>query len=304
MLVMDADGVRARLPYDRLIPSVAAAFQAHGRRLLPPPGKVDTFVPGGEFHVKTGAAAGVFAVKANSGFFGKPSGPAIQGRVTVFDLADGTPLATLESTVLTRRRTAAVTTIAIEAVALAPPSRIGLLGAGSQAVEHAKALAFWFPVEEFVIWSRTRNRAAEAASAIRDDAGISCRIAATAAEAARDVDVAVTLTPSRSPLLREPDVANLPLVVGVGADSPGKHELDARLLASRALVTDVTAQCAAAGDLQHALAAGAMTTAEVYAELGALLAGLVPRPHPPAVIDLTGTGFADAAAAAVVLDLV
>jgi alanine dehydrogenase len=43
-------------------------------------------------------------------------------------------------------------------------------------------------------------------------------------------------------------------VAGVGADNEDKQELDPALLANSKLVTDLTDQCAAIGDLHHALA--------------------------------------------------
>ena len=45
-------------------------------------------------------------------------------------------------------------------------------------------------------------------------------------------------------------------VAAVGADSPDKQELEPRLLAEAMLVVDVLEQCAAIGELHHALEAG------------------------------------------------
>ena len=63
-------------------------------------------------------------------------------------------------------------------------------------------------------------------------------------------------------------------------------------------VTDSTPQCAKNGELQHAKAAGIMTEADVYAEIGAIVAGeKLGRMDPESitVFDSTGLGAQDLA---------
>jgi alanine dehydrogenase len=92
-------------------------------------------------------------------------------------------------------------------------------------------------------------------------------------------------------------------VAGVGADSEHKHELAPDLLAHATLVTDLTSQCAAIGDLHHAIAARSMDVADVHAQLGEVIAGLKPgrtRDDEVTVFDSTGIALQDVAAAAAV----
>ncbi|HYR31394.1 MAG TPA: hypothetical protein VEO93_05690, partial [Gemmatimonadales bacterium] len=94
-------------------------------------------------------------------------------------------------------------------------------------------------------------------------------------------------------------------VAGVGADHPEKNELAPGLLAASRVVVDVLEQAATIGDLHHALATGAMTTEEVAAELGAIVAGRVPgrtTPEQTFVFDSTGMALQDVAAAVVVYE--
>jgi ornithine cyclodeaminase/alanine dehydrogenase-like protein (mu-crystallin family) len=116
-------------------------------------------------------------------------------------------------------------------------------------------------------------------------------------------DVCVTCTPSRRPFLMREHVRAGTFVAGVGADNPLKQELDPALLASNKVVVDVLEQCAAIGDLHHAIAAGVMGKSDVYAGLGAIVAGRTPgRTSAEEIIifDSTGTALQDVAAAAVV----
>src|SRR5262249_42727020 len=118
-----------------------------------------------------------------------------------------------------------------------------------------------------------------------------------------DADVVVTCTPSRSAILHR--VAPGTFVAAAGADSHEKQEIAPALLASSTVVTDVTEQCASIGDLHHAIAAGAMTRDEVYAELGEIVAGRKPgrtRDDQTIIFDSTGMALQDVAAATIVYE--
>ena len=94
-------------------------------------------------------------------------------------------------------------------------------------------------------------------------------------------------------------------IAAVGADSQGKQELDPALVASATLVVDVLHQCAEIGELQHALAAGLMTSDDVHAELADVVIGRRPgrtRPDEITVFDSSGTALQDVAAALAVYD--
>jgi ornithine cyclodeaminase/alanine dehydrogenase-like protein (mu-crystallin family) len=115
-------------------------------------------------------------------------------------------------------------------------------------------------------------------------------------------DVIVTCTPSRIPFLTPSDVPPGAFVAAIGADSPEKRELDARLVAAHKLVVDSAAQCAAVGELHHAIAGGFMEIESIYADLADLVIGRrVGRTSEDEtfIFDATGTAFQDVAAAAI-----
>jgi ornithine cyclodeaminase/alanine dehydrogenase-like protein (mu-crystallin family) len=90
-------------------------------------------------------------------------------------------------------------------------------------------------------------------------------------------------------------------VAAVGADDGGKQELEPELLASSTLVVDVLEQCAAIGELHHALTADVVRRADVHAELGDVVSGRRRGRQDAAevtVFDSTGTALEDVAAAA------
>ena len=76
-------------------------------------------------------------------------------------------------------------------------------------------------------------------------------------------------------------------------------------MASNKVVVDVLDQCAAIGDLHHAIEAGVMSKSDVYAELGGVVSGKTPgRASDDEIIifDSTGTALQDVAAASIVYE--
>jgi ornithine cyclodeaminase/alanine dehydrogenase-like protein (mu-crystallin family) len=119
----------------------------------------------------------------------------------------------------------------------------------------------------------------DAARALADRASqrnLPATIASSPSEAAVGADMCVTCTTSTAFLLRGRDVSPGSFVAGVGVDWERKRELAPSLLEQSKIVTDVTAQCAAFGDLHHAIEAGTLTIDSVHAELGAVVAGVKP----------------------------
>jgi ornithine cyclodeaminase/alanine dehydrogenase len=132
---------------------------------------------------------------------------------------------------------------------------------------------------------------------------ISVEHAPDLSSAVGESDVCVTCTPSRSQFLERDFVRPGTFVAAVGADSPGKQELDPRLLGENVVVVDLLEQCVSVGALQHAIRHGLMTAESVRGELGDIVAGnVVGRSTDGEIIvfDSTGTALQDTAAAVLV----
>ena len=94
-------------------------------------------------------------------------------------------------------------------------------------------------------------------------------------------------------------------MLALGADAPGKQELEPELLTEAFVVPDILEQAAESGELQHALGAGLMTREGVHAELGEILAGARhgrTDARQTFVFDGTGTALQDLAAATLLLE--
>ncbi|MDX2143563.1 MAG: hypothetical protein SFV19_09420 [Rhodospirillaceae bacterium] len=216
------------------------------------------------------------------------------------DAEDGAVLAVMDSGEITLQRTAAAGALAARHGARADAASIAVCGCGAQGRAQLAALAHLLPLKRGRVWDLDSDKAAQFARAMTAESGVTLSVAGSAAEAVAGAEVIVTCTTARAPFLRAADVAPGAFVAAVGADNPDKSELHPDVLARAVIITDVTAQCLAMGDLRHAVAAGAVRPESVHAELAEVLSGHKPgrtTPEDIVVFDSTGTAIQDVASA-------
>ena len=115
----------------------------------------------------------------------------------------------------------------------------------------------------------------------------------------------MTCTPARGPFIRADHPRPGQFFAAVGADSEGKQEFEPEVLRRAIVVADIVAQAVTMGELQHAIAAGLMTAADVHADLGQIVSSQRPgriSEDQIFIFDSTGTALQDVAAAALVYE--
>jgi ornithine cyclodeaminase/alanine dehydrogenase-like protein (mu-crystallin family) len=272
---------------------------------VPPP--VSVHVPGGAYHVKVAAWAGVFAAKVNANFPGNAARgqPTIRGLIAVFEEETGRPIAVLESGELTARRTAAATGVAIKHLALAGPQVVTLCGCGRQGGIHLDAVAAVRPIERVFLCDVRDSAARALAEALAGRMDVTVISPAALFTATRESQLVITCTTATEWFLAPEAVGPGTLIAAVGADNPAKQEVSPVLMQQSRVVTDLTDQCALLGDLRHAMTAGVMTRERVHAELGQVVAGGKPGRESEddiIVFDSTGIAVQDAVAVRLLLD--
>ena len=311
--VIEEGVLRAVMPPERAVAAMREAFAADGEGKTRVPAVINLEIPAshGEFHVKTAHIEGVphVAVKVASGFYDNPARglPSGSGMMALFDAATGFPVALLlDNGFLTDIRTAAAGAVAADLLARRSLRTVGVIGSGVQARLQVRCLATVRSFHDIIVWSPTP---AHVEQYCRDmtSAGFAARSAARAEDVCRAADLLITATPSRTPIVRAEWLDSGMHVTALGSDSPGKQELEAACLDRADLVVvDRFAQCAAFGELKHALDAGLLTRSDVH-ELGAIAAGRTPgrtRDEEITIADLTGVGFQDTAIASAAFNLV
>lgn len=310
-LVLTRREVAALLDLERCIPAVERAFELRGLDRVQPPASAGVHADGGVFHLKAARmadGASYFAVKLNANFPGNHARhglPTIQGAIILCDGDSGRVLAVLDSIEITALRTGAATAVAAKHLARRVDSVVTVCGCGIQGRVQLRALAAVRPVRRVMAWDCDSGRAQDYAREMATELSVPVRAVPEPGDAARQSDVVLTCTPSPRWFLGRAHVRPGTFVAAVGADNEHKQELEPELLASSTVVVDVLEQAATMGDLHHALAAGLMTRQDVYAELGAIVAGCQPGRRSGEeiiVFDSTGTALQDVAAAAVVYE--
>jgi ornithine cyclodeaminase/alanine dehydrogenase-like protein (mu-crystallin family) len=304
-LLLTRGDVERLLTPGACIAAVEDAFRGLALGAVPAPGILGMHGEGGSFHVKAAflaAGARCFAAKVNANFPGNAARglPTIQGAILLFDAADGRLLAVMDSMGITALRTAAASAVAAKHLAREPCETLLICGCGGQAAAQLRALLTVRAPARIVAYDLAGERAGRFAVEFERQAGVAVVATTDLARAVAAADLIVTCTTSRRHFIEHGMVAPGAFIAAVGADSEDKQEIDPRLMAQATVVTDLTDQAARIGDLQHAIAAGLMSSADVHAELGEVIAGLKPgrtRDDETIVFDSTGTGLQDVAAA-------
>lgn len=130
-------------------------------------------------------------------------------------------------------------------------------------------------------------------------------VAEDVASLVAESDVVVTTTPSRSPYLHPDSLRPGLHITAVGADMEEKQELFSGVFQLADLICcDLRSQCAARGELHHALANGHLKDGSDVVEIGDLVLGRRSGRSDDAEIticDLTGVGVQDTAIARLAL---
>ena len=310
MRFFDAEAVRARLPWPKLLSAIEGTLRTeveaplrHQHRVAVPGDPAATLLL-----MPAWRAGGRLGVKLVPFF---PANPG-RGRGSVaavyvlFDARDGAPLALLDGEELTARRTAAASAYAASWLARRDARRLVMVGAGRMARPLIEAHRHVRQIEEVSIWNRTAARAEALAEACRRD-GIPARVCDDLAAEVGRADVVSCATPATAPL-----VHGAWLRPGVHLDLIGAFRKDMRetddLCLQRAdliVVDHRTAALAEGGDVVQPLASGAIGADKIVAELRDFARGAhAGRSHADQITVFKSVGFAleDLAAAEAVVD--
>jgi len=296
-LVLTYDDVQQLADMPLAVQAVEQAFAAYAEGRARMPSKVYLSLPEhqGDFRAMPslmGAYAGVKWVNAhpeNGARFGLPT---VMGTYVLSDPRTGFPLAIMDATLLTALRTGAAAAVATKHLARLPLTRVGFIGTGVQARMFRDAHRV---LGEFELLAADRD--ASRAEAFAEESG---GRAVSIAEAAACPVVCIA-TPSTSPVLSRGQVQPGTHINAMGADGPGKQELDPQILRDARVVIDELEQSTHGGELNVPIAQGLYDAAQIAATLGEVITGVKPgrtSPDDITVFDSTGLAIQDVALAA------
>jgi ornithine cyclodeaminase len=264
-----------------------------------------------DVHIKYGYIAGepYYVIKIASGFYlnTEKGLPSSNGLMLVFRRATGELAAILlDEGLLTDLRTGAAGAVAAKHLAPKTVRRIGIVGSGTQARHQLRMLKAVTPCRDVLVWGRHPERLARYRDEM-DAEGFAVATTTDVADVMAACELVVTATAARAPLLLRDQLRPGMHITALGADSPGKQELDPLILRrADVVVADSLSQCLERGEIAHAVRSRCLRPDDVV-ELGAVIAGTVPGrtgEDEITVADLTGVAVQDIEIARTVLEAV
>ena len=206
--------------------------------------------------------------------------PVISASVLLLDAITGKTQAILEGGWLTAMRTGAVSGLATDLLARRDADVLALFGAGAQAPTQLLAIHTVRPLREVRVVNHNDEHYQQLVATVQSLLGSDCpsiHRAASPAEALKGASLVACATNATAPLFRGRDVAPGTHINAVGAFTPEMCELDPETVARARIVVDQReAALVEAGDLLQPLAAGRISGAETWSELGELVTGTQP----------------------------
>ncbi len=222
--------------------------------------------------------------------------PTVMATIILVNPKNGAPLAVMGGTTLTGMRTGAAGGVAAKYLARKDSKIVGFVGAGAQArTQLAALISLYGELKEVRVWSRTEKTRDAYVAEMKTVCGEVARMVSVESVkgAVEGADIVVTTTPSREPLVSGEWVKPGMHFNCIGADAPGKEELDPAILTRAKIVVDDREQAFHSGEINVPLAKGTITKRDVWGEIGEVVAGLKPgRTASDEITVFTSTGLA------------
>jgi ornithine cyclodeaminase len=191
----------------------------------------------------------------------------------LFSGVDGSPIAILDGTELTRRRTAAASALAARFLARPEASRLLMVGTGALAPHIIDTYTSARPITSVRVWGRNLRRAQVVADGFADRA-IDIQAVDELEAGVRWADIISCATLACAPLVRGTWLRPGQYLDLIGSFTPAMREVDDEaLVRSRIYVDTREGALAESGELVQAIAGGVITAADIHGDLAALTRG-------------------------------
>ncbi len=307
ILLISKKDVEGILSMKEVMDAVENAFRykALGKVQMPP--KIYVTFPNGDFrtmpcYIPDLGFGGVKVVNVHPENPKKYELPTIMALIILIEPETGKPLAIMDGTWITNMRTGAAGGVAAKYLARKDSKVIGMVGAGTQARTQLLALNEVFDIDEVKVCSK-RLETCEKFKKDMAYLDLNISIKEKVEDVVRGCDILVTTTPATQPVVENEWVDEGMHINAIGADAPLKEELDPKILKRAKIVVDDIEQACHSGEINVPISKGIISIADIYAELGEIIAGKkVGRVTDSeiTIFDSTGLAIQDVATAAIV----
>ena len=259
--------------------TVERAFRAHGLGETDMPPKSYLYFPEGDLrsmpayiHGQGFNMSGIKSVNVHTGNVRRGL-PTVMALIILVDPGTGFPLAVLDGTVLTSLRTGAAGAVAAKYLSRKDARIAGFVGCGVQARTQLACLLEVRKLEQIRVWKYLPDDplALRFSRWVRRTYGLDVEVSEDIDAVTEGVDIVVTTTPSRRPLVRRVSAGTH--INAIGADAAGKQEIFTEVVKKAKIVIDDWAQASHSGEINVPLAGGKITETSIYGSLGEIVAG-------------------------------
>lgn len=278
ILWLSESDVASLLGMNEAIEAVEMAFRLHGENQVQLPAKIYlTFEPfDGDLRAMPAyikgnvSAAGVKIVNSNASNPAKGL-PAVTGILVYIDPQTGLPLGVFGAGALTAIRTGAAGGIAAKYLARKNSETVGLVGCGRQALTQLEALRPFFKIKKVFVWGKTEQES-KTFCETHKEFGLPLESHGDL-KTVCGADIIVTTTPSKDPVVKAAWVKPGAHINAIGADAPGKQELETSLLKKSRVVVDEWHQSSHAGEINVPVSRGEYGEKDIVGQLGEVIIG-------------------------------
>ncbi|MEM2933372.1 MAG: alanine dehydrogenase [Methanocellales archaeon] len=272
-LILTSQDVKKVIKMEQVIEAMEECFREHGLGKTIMPAKVYINLPqyAGDFRAMPSYIKDVAGVKwVNVHLNNREKNlPTVMAVYIYSDPTTGFPLAIMDGTLITSYRTGAGAAVASKYLARGDSKTLGLVGCGVQAYTQLLAISKLFQLEEVKIYDISSKAMDEFAERNKD-----FNISKTSLKNAVACDIVSTTTPSRSPIVKRAWIKKGTHINAIGADAPGKEELDPKILLDAKVVVDDYEQAWHSGEINVPASKKILTRKDIYASLGEIVAGI------------------------------
>jgi alanine dehydrogenase len=269
-LLLDRNAIKTLINMPGVIKVVEGAFRMCGEGKGKMPAKTYLLLEHGDFRAMPAALPECAGMKWVNVHPQNPSLglPSIMAVLIYSDPETGYPLAIMDATEITAYRTGAAAAIASKYLARRDSHTIGIVGAGFQAHTQILAHAELFSRISINVFDVSEAAVDKLTQSLPQLSISNCSIQEAAAS-----DIVCTLTPSRGPIIKREWIAAGTHINAIGADAPGKQELNPSIVKEAIVVVDDLEQAGSSGEINVPIQKGIYSIREVYGTLAEVVVG-------------------------------
>ncbi len=280
VLMLNESDVKEIISVEEAVEAVENAFKSKGNGNAQMPPKSYVYFPqyNGDFrsmpaYLEELDVAGVKIVNVHPDNPSDNGLPSVMATIVLLDPETGKPISVMGGTKITDLRTGAAGAVAAKYLARDDSKTVGFIGTGAQARTQLASLLEVFDLEKGYAFSKPEDSRENFARDVKQKRGFEMVAVDSARKAVEPADIVVTVTPSRSPIVKDDWVSEGTHINAIGADAEGKQELHPEILQRGKIVVDEWDQAHHSGEINVPISEGILFEDDIYGDISEVVTG-------------------------------